>query len=82
MHVLPTAGCWGDGKTMSSVSICMYMNVYVCIWTVYDSMTVNSAAQVRETEVQWTVRLQVTRRHIFFGQKTCLMLMAQKPPFL
>ena len=73
MHVLPTAGCWSDGKTMNSVSIYMYMNVYVCIWTVYDSMTVNSAAQDRETELQWT---------FCFGKKLCLMLFSQKPPFL
>ena len=54
MYLL-TAGCWSDGKTMCSVSICMYMNVYVCIWTEYDRMTVNSAAHDRETELQWTV---------------------------
>ena len=58
MQVLATAGCCSYGKTMCSVSICMYINVYVCILTVYDRMTVNSAAQDRETELQQTVRLQ------------------------
>ena len=63
-NVFSTAGCCSDGKTMCSVSICMYMNVYVCIWTVFDRMTVNSAAQDRETELQWTVRLQAhTKTH-------------------
>ena len=70
MHVLLTAGCWSDGETMSSVSICMNMNVYVCIWTVYDSMTVNSAAQDRETELQWTVRLQAHTKTHFVWQET------------
>ncbi len=69
MYLL-TAGCWSDGKTMRSISICMYMNVYVCIWTVYDSMTVNSAAQDRETELQWTVRLQAhTKTHFVLARK-------------
>ena len=67
MYLL-TAGCLSDGKTMCSVSICMYMNVYVCIWTVYDRMTVNSAAQDRKTELQRPVRLQAhTKTHFVWA---------------
>ncbi len=57
MYLL-TAGCWTDWKTMFMVSICMYIHIYACELTVYYSMTANSAAQLPETVLQWTICLQ------------------------